>query len=59
VGSAQTIQIKFAASGGDNIGMLLDNVDLSQVPEPGMCAIWCVLGLTASGTCLRRRRPRC
>jgi hypothetical protein len=43
--TAQTVNIQFAASGGDNIGILLDNVKLeSVVPEPTTIVVWGLLG---------------
>ena len=52
--SDQSITISFQGVGGDNIGMLLDNVKLSAVPAPG------AILLTGIGTSLvgwlRRRR---
>ena len=54
--SAQTVNLVFDHSGGDNIGILLDNVSLSTVPEP---ATLCLFGLALAGACARRRRsPR-
>ena len=49
VSSATTASLSFENSGGDNIGMLLDNVSL--VPEP---TTLCLLGL--GGLLLRRRK---
>jgi len=51
---AGTYNLRFAGSGGDNIGMLLDNVSVAAVPVPA--AVWLgVLGLSAAGLKLRRR----
>jgi hypothetical protein len=46
----ENVSFFFSNSGGDNIGLLLDNVELSSVPEP---ATLLLLGLAAVG--LRRR----
>jgi hypothetical protein len=35
ISQAQDIQISFAGTGGDNVGMLLDNVQINAVPAPG------------------------
>jgi hypothetical protein len=35
ISQAQDIQISFAGTGGDNVGMLLDNVSVCAVPAPG------------------------
>ena len=52
--SAQNVAISFAGVGGDNIGMLLDNVKLSVVPAPGAILL-AGIGTTLVGW-LRRRR---
>ena len=48
-------QIRFSTTSGDNIGPVLDNVLVSQVPEP---ATWAMLitGFGLVGAGLRRRR---
>lgn len=48
----QTVNLVFDHSGNDNIGILLDNVSLTQVPEPATLSLL-GLGLAAAG--LRRR----
>lgn len=48
----QTVNLVFDHSGGDNVGILLDNVSLTQVPEPATLSL-VGLGLVAAG--LRRR----
>jgi hypothetical protein len=35
ISQAQDIQISFAGTGGDYVGMLLDNVQINAVPAPG------------------------
>ena len=36
--------ISFEGTGGDNIGMLLDDVQLNAIPEPTTIIIWSLLG---------------
>jgi hypothetical protein len=54
VGSATTINLVFANSGGDNLGALLDNVqlerrDVAGVPDGGLTAILLGMGMIALG----------
>lgn len=49
----QVVNLVFDHAGGDNIGILLDNVRLEQVPEPALLAL---LGFGLAGACARRRR---
>jgi hypothetical protein len=50
-----TFTLSFAGVGGDNIGMLLDNVSVTAVPEPQTYAML-ALGLLAIGAAVRRRQ---
>lgn len=50
--SAGPLSLSFEGAGGDNIGMLLDNVKL-EVPEPGSLAL---VGLAMAGAAALRRR---
>lgn len=55
--AADTVQIRFSNNGGDNVGLLVDNVglegpDASQVPEPG------TLGLMGAGLLVTAHRYR-
>jgi hypothetical protein len=47
--------LSFEGMGGDNIGMLLDNVNVTAVPEPGTYALM-ALGLAAVAGFARRRQ---
>lgn len=47
--------LSFEGAGRDNIGMLLDNVNVTAVPEPSTYALM-ALGLAAIGAAARRRR---
>jgi hypothetical protein len=53
--------LSFENAGGDNIGMLLDNVKVEQhvaaIPEPQTYALM-GMGLLAVGFAARRRMPR-
>lgn len=56
LGSADAgVQFSFSNAGGDNVGALLDDVQLSSVPEPTTLAL---LGSAVVGLVVRRRRPR-
>jgi hypothetical protein len=52
--SSGIASLSFKNSGGDNIGMLLDNVNVSAVPEPETYALM-LAGLAAVGFLARRR----
>ena len=52
VAAPTVVNLSFEGAGGDNIGMLLDNVSVS-IPEPGTLAL---LGLSLVGMGLARRR---
>jgi len=57
-GQAGTLQIRFGSTSADNIGPIIDNIVVSQVPEP---ASWAMLiaGFGLTGAAMRRRRsPR-
>ena len=61
--STTTAALSFEGIGGDNVGMLLDNVKLYEssqtppvVPEPATIVIWSLLGLTFAGAYRWRRR---
>jgi hypothetical protein len=53
VPSTTTAQLSFEGIGGDNIGMLLDDVTLSAVPVPAAVLLG-LLGLGAAGLKLRK-----
>ncbi|MEH6557318.1 MAG: PEP-CTERM sorting domain-containing protein [Oceanicoccus sp.] len=55
VDSATTSNIVFNHDGGDNIGIMLDNVSVSSVPEPGTLAL---LGLGLAGLGVARRKTK-
>jgi hypothetical protein len=60
-GAAGDYTLSFENAGGDNIGMLLDNVKVEQhvaaIPEPQTYALM-GMGLLAIGFAARRRMPR-
>ncbi len=54
-GVAASYSLSFENSGGDNIGMLLDNVNIHAVPEPETYAMM-LAGLGLMGAIARRRK---
>jgi hypothetical protein len=52
----QNVAVSFQGAGGDNIGMLLDNVCLAEVPEPASLVVWSVLGVAGVFACVRHRK---
>ena len=54
VAAPTVVNLSFEGAGGDNVGMLLDNVSVS-IPEPGTLAL---LGLGLVGAGFARRRER-
>jgi len=55
VGTAGSNSISFNHSGGDNIGIMLDNVSVTDVNAPGALAL---LGLGLTGLAIRRRKQK-
>ena len=55
--SSGIFSIDFQNAGGDNVGMLLDNVSVAAVPEPGSWALLAA-GLGLMGLASRRRLSR-
>lgn len=51
VGAVSSASLSFAETGNDNFGLLLDNVRITAVPEPGS-----MLALTAGAALLLRRK---
>lgn len=49
----QTTRLSFAHAGGDNIGILIDDVQVAAVPEPGTLLL---VGSGITALALRRRR---
>jgi len=47
------VRLVFAHEGGDNLGLLIDNISLTAVPVPGL--VW-LTGLAALGLIHPRRR---
>ncbi len=54
IDTAGYYNLSFVGSGGDNVGMLLDNVSLAVVPVPGAVLLG-MLGLSVAGARLRKR----
>lgn len=54
VAAPTTVQLSFEGAGGDNIGMLLDNVEVATVPLPA--AAWVGLGLMGGIATVRKLR---
>jgi hypothetical protein len=54
VDTSAMVSLSFAGAGGDDIGMLLDNVSVASVPEPGTLARL-GLGLLGAGAARMRR----
>lgn len=55
LGNGENAKLTFRNFGGDNIGAMLDNVRISQVPEPGLLGLF-GFGLVGMGAVARRRR---
>jgi hypothetical protein len=56
VSSSMAVQIEFQGTGGDNIGMILDNVQLDQVQVPDGGSTVVLLGIALCGAGFVRRK---
>jgi len=58
VTSLTNAKLSFEGTGGDNIGMLLDDVQLTAIPEPGTLLLLGTGLLSIAGLSLLRRKQR-